>query len=107
MLKPTTIALAISVLMSVASADAGDPRCNAPPYGGTDAAFHALVNAWGDIINIVPMLTEICNEKFGGAPRTPLYTLGLTDQQIDGKSTEELALDTIQAAHDLYKRHPY
>jgi hypothetical protein len=91
-------------VIATPSARAGDPRCNAPPYGGTEVAFHAFVKNFGNVVDIVQVLSEVCNEKYSGASRRPLYTFGFTDDQIDSKNTEDLAVDMILALHDTMNR---
>jgi hypothetical protein len=83
---------------------AGDPRCNAPPYGGTVVAYKAFVSNFGHLAISATMLPGICNAKYGGADRTGLYNLGFTE--IDSKDTEELAVDTIIALKNLADKLP-
>jgi hypothetical protein len=93
--------VATFVVVASPAAHADDPRCSAPPYGGTVAGFQAFVKNFGHIVVPTQTLPAICNAKFSGAPRTGLYNLGFTDQQIDTKSTEDLAVDMIFALKNL------
>ena len=86
-------------LFSQARAD--DPRCNAPPYGGTIVEFQAFVKNFGALVVPTQILPAICNAKFGGADRTGLYNLGFTDQDIDSKDTEDLGVQMIIALKSL------
>jgi hypothetical protein len=88
-----------AALSSQARAD--DPRCNAPPYGGTVAKFQAFVQNFGALVVPTKILPAICNAKFGGADRTGLYNLGFTDQDIDSKDTEDLGVQMIIALKNL------
>lgn len=97
--KWLSVAALIAGACSAAHAD--DPRCSAPPYGGTVAGFQAFVKNFGHIVVPTNTLPAICNAKFSGASRTGLYNLGFTDQQIDTTSTEELAVDMIIALKNL------
>ena len=45
-------------------------------------------------------LQAICNMKFGGADRTPLYNLGLQNAEIDREDTSLLAMKMLKAAKD-------
>jgi hypothetical protein len=94
----------VSVLSSAARGD--DPRCNAPPYGGTVGKFQAFVKTFGALVVPTKILPAICNAKFGGADRTGLYNLGFTDEQIDKKDTEDLAVDMIIALKNLADKAP-
>ena len=87
--------------LSQALPQAGDPRCNAPPYGGTVAEFQAFVKNLGSIVTPTEFLPKICNMRYGGAPRTGLYNLGFTDEQIDAKDTVNLAVDVLPALKNL------
>jgi hypothetical protein len=79
------------------AAYAGDPRCNAPPYGGTVPEYKAIVANFGQIVVPTRVLSSVCNAKFSGTPRTALYNLGFTDAEIDAKDTEDLAVDMLNA----------
>ncbi len=82
-------------LGSAASAD--DLRCHAPPYGSTMTEFRAFVKDYGAIVAPTHILAAVCNAKYGGASRSGLYNLGLTDEEIDAKDTVVLAFDVIVA----------
>jgi hypothetical protein len=76
---------------------AADPRCSAPPYGGPDQAFKSFVTHFGQYVTPTKFLPAICEVKFGAADRTPMYNLGLTDRDIDGKDVADLWVDVLTA----------
>jgi hypothetical protein len=78
-----------------------DPRCDAPPYGGTAAEFQAFVRKYGHVVAPAKILSGICNAKSGRSSRTGLYRLGFSDSKIDAENTEILAADTIVALKKL------
>lgn len=80
---------------------ASNARCDAPPYGGTQADYQAFVSRFGRIIKPQKILAGICNAKFGNASRDGLHKLGLGDAKIDSESTERLGGDTIIALKNL------
>jgi hypothetical protein len=92
---------AVAVVALCCQGHADDPRCNAPPYGGTIAEFQAFVKNFGALVVPTKILPAICNAKFGGADRTGLYNLGFTDQDIDSKDTEDLGVQMIIALKNL------
>lgn len=97
------IVTAAFIFASSATAHAGDPRCDAPPYGGTIAGFKAFVKDFGAIVVPANVLPAVCNAKFGG-DRTALYNLGFTDHDIDAKDTEELAVEMIVKLNKLMNK---
>jgi hypothetical protein len=81
------------------TAQAADPRCAAPPYGGSPDKYRAFVNTYGKALDDPgKVLAEVCEMKFGGADRAPLHKLGITDIQIDAKATSDLAAAAVDAA---------
>jgi hypothetical protein len=101
-MRPSFVFAGAVVFVALSSqARADDPRCNAPPYGGTVAGFQAFVKNFGAIVTPTKMLPAICNVKFSGADRTGMYNLGFTDQDIDTKSTEDLAVQMVIALKNL------
>jgi hypothetical protein len=93
-----TLAAAIVVAVS-STAHAGDPRCNRPPYGGSPDRYRALTQAYSQTVDdLSTKLEGICNMKFGGADRTELLNLGLTNDAIDKADTSVLAVKLFQAA---------
>jgi hypothetical protein len=98
MSKLNRLALAATFVTVLApAAYAGDPRCNAPPYGSTMTEFKAFVKDYGNVVVPARMLAAVCNAKYGAASRTALYNLGFTDEEIDAKDTVILAFDMIVA----------
>jgi hypothetical protein len=87
-----------AALIAVASAaQAGDPRCDRPPYGGSPDRYRAVLEAYGkDLSGVTKTLEEICRMKFDGADRTALYRLQFKDEDIDRMDTEALALDMLR-----------
>jgi hypothetical protein len=80
---------------------ANDPRCNRPPYGGSPDRYRAALEAFGQKVEeAAKTLQAICNMKFGGADRTPLYNLGLKNADIDNEDTSLLAIKMLKAAKD-------
>src|SRR5260370_12289955 len=81
------------------AAHAADPRCAAPPYGGSPDKYRAFVNTYGKTLDDPGrILAEMCEMKFGGADRAALYKLGITDTQIDAKATSDLAAAAVDAS---------
>jgi hypothetical protein len=72
---------------------ASNPHCSAPPYGDTVANFKAFIAKYQaiDATSMVSILEHTCRAKFAGGDRRPLYTVGLTDQEIDAGSTAAVA----------------
>jgi hypothetical protein len=94
----------LSLVMACAAAlaavaQAADPRCSAPPYGGSPDKYRAFVNTYGKALDDPGrILAEMCEIKFGGADRAALYKLGITDAQIDAKATSDLAAAAVDAS---------
>ena len=92
--------LVVVVALNV-PAHADDPRCNRPPYGGSPDRYRAALEAFGQKVEeAAKTLQAICNMKFGGADRTPLYNLGLQNAEIDREDTSLLAMKMLKAAKD-------
>jgi hypothetical protein len=94
-------AIAVTLVAFSSQAHADDPRCNAPPYGGTVGGFQAFVKNFGALVVPTKILPAICNVKFSGADRTGMYNLGFTDQDIETKNTEDLAVQMVIALKNL------
>ena len=93
--------VAVAVVAPIAPAQANDPRCNRPPYGGSPDRYRAALEAFGEKVEgAVKTLEAICNMKFGGADRTPLYDLGLDNAEIDREDTSLLAIKILKAGKD-------
>jgi len=92
------LTFAAAALIAVASAaQADDPRCARPPYGGSPDRYRAVLEAYGqDLGKVTKTLEEICRMKFDGADRTPLYKLQYKDADINRMDTEALALDMLK-----------
>jgi hypothetical protein len=91
----------VAVMVMQTAAHAGDPRCNAPPYGGSVAEFKAFVESFGQIVTPATILPSICMAKFGGESRNALYNLGFTDEQIDKMN---LAVDFLDAVRKVARK---
>lgn len=96
------ILLASSFFAAVGHAN--DVRCSAPPYGDTVAAFQSFVKYFGQYVTPAKFLSGICEVKYGGADRSPLYNLGFTDKDIETKSTADLGVDMLTALRRLAKQ---
>lgn len=83
---------------------AADPRCSTPPYGGTVQEFQSFVKHFGSYVTPSKFLSSICEVKYGGADRTPMYNLGFTDRDIENKPLADLWVEVISAVHDLAKQ---
>jgi hypothetical protein len=103
--KLTQIWLVVTMSVSVVSlAHANDSRCNAPPYGDTVQAFQSFVKHFGQYVTPAKFLSGVCEVKFGGVDRTPMYNLGITDQDIESKPTIDLGVDVLTALRRLAKQ---
>jgi hypothetical protein len=92
------LSFAVALIAITSAAQAADPRCNQPPYGGSPDRYRAVLEAYGpNISKISPTLEEICRMKFDGADRAPLYKFKFKDEDIDRMDTEALALDMLKS----------
>jgi hypothetical protein len=82
------------------AAHAEDPRCKAPPYGGSEAGFKSFAQTFGVIVTPAKVLSGVCDAKFGG-DRTVLYNLGFTDADIDTRDTADLAIEMLGAIRNI------
>lgn len=91
------LSFAVALIAVTSAAQASDPRCARPPYGGSPDRYRAVLEAYGqDLGRVTKTLEEICRMKFDGADRAPLYKLQYKDQDIDRMDTEALALDMLK-----------
>lgn len=90
----------VLAMMPFIAANAEDPRCQAPPYGGSEAGFRSFATTFGTVVPPARILAAICNAKFGG-DRIALYNLGLTDADIDAMDTADLAVKMLNSVKDL------
>jgi hypothetical protein len=91
------LSLAAALIAVASAAQAGDPRCARPPYGGSPDRYRAVLEAYRqDLSRVTKTLEEICRMKFDGADRTALYQLQFKDEDIDRMDTEALALDILK-----------
>ncbi len=93
------VGLVLAVTPFIA-AHAEDPRCQAPPYGGSEAGFRSFAATFGTIVAPAKILAAICDAKFGGS-RVALYNSGLTDADIDAMDTADLAVKMLEAVKNL------
>lgn len=88
---------AAALIAVTSAAQAGDPRCTRPPYGGSPDRYRAVLEAYGqDLSRATKALEEICRMKFDGADRTALYKLQFKDEEINQMGVEALALDMLK-----------
>jgi hypothetical protein len=74
-------------------------HCSRPPYGDTVAKFKAFTAKYQatDATSLISILEMTCRAKFDGGDRKALYTVGLTDQEINTTSTATLAATWMNA----------
>jgi hypothetical protein len=104
MVTPRYLAFfALSLAFIGAPARAADPRCAAPPFGGSMASYQAFVKYFGKVVihgkPVVPdkVLADMCNAKFAKIDRAKLYPLGFTDLEFATKDPEVLGAHLITA----------
>ena len=91
------VLIVVTSIAVMSTAQAADPRCAHPPYGGSPDRYRAVLEAYGqDLGKVTKVLEEICRMKFDGADRAPLYKLKYKDVDIDRMDTEALALDMLK-----------
>ena len=91
------LSFAAALIAVSSAAQAADPRCDRPPYGGSPNRYRAVLEAYKqDPSQVAKTLEEICRMKFDGADRTALYKLQFKDEDIDRMDTEALALDMLR-----------
>jgi hypothetical protein len=91
------LSFAAALIAVTSAAQAADPRCARPPYGGSPDRYRAVLEAYGqNLAQVSKMLEEVCRMKFDGADRTSLYKLQYKDEDIDRMDTEALALDMLK-----------
>ena len=91
------VSFAATLIAITSAAQASDPRCERPPYGGSPDRYRAVLEAYGqDLGKVTKTLEEICRMKFDGADRTALYKLHYKDEEINQMDTEALALDMLK-----------
>jgi hypothetical protein len=91
------VSFAATLIAITSAAQASDPRCERPPYGGSPDRYRAVLEAYGhDLGQVTKTLEEICRMKFDGADRAALYKLQYKDEDIDRMDTEALALDMLK-----------
>ena len=91
------LSFAAALIAVTSAAQADDPRCARPPYGGSPDRYRAVLEAYRqDLGQVTKTLEEICRMKFDGADRTALYKLQYKDEDINRMDTEALALDMLK-----------
>jgi hypothetical protein len=91
------LSFAAAVIAVASAAQAADPRCDRPPYGGSPDRYRAVLEAYKqDAGQVAKTLEEICRMKFDHADRTALYKLQFKDEDIERMDTEALALDMLK-----------
>ena len=92
-----TLSFSAALIAVTTTAQAADPRCAKPPYGGSPDRYRAVLEAYKqDLGQVTRTLEGICRMKFEGADRTALYKLQFKDEDIDRMDTEALALDVLK-----------
>jgi hypothetical protein len=93
-----------SLMMVLASlawgdAQAHDARCDAAPYSVPSANYPALVRLITNLFGTpkTEIIANICDIKYNGSDRTPLYKLGITDEQIKETDTGTLVVKMLEA----------
>src|SRR6185437_12531637 len=78
------LSFAVVSIAVTSTAQADDPRCARPPYGGSPDRYRAVLEAYRqDLGKVTKTLEEICRMKFDGADRTALYKLHYKDEEIN------------------------
>jgi hypothetical protein len=90
----------VLAMLPFIAAHAEDPRCKAPPYGGTEAGFRSFAQTFGTLVTPARVLSVVCDAKFGG-DRTALYNLGFTDADINALDTADLAVQMLGAIRNI------
>jgi hypothetical protein len=91
------LSFAAALIAVTSAAQADDPRCARPPYGGSPDRYRAVLEAYGqDLGRATKALEGICRMKFDGADRSPLYKLQFNDEDINQMGTEALALEMLK-----------
>jgi hypothetical protein len=90
----------VLAILPVIAAHAEEPKCKAPPYGGTEAKFRSFAQTFGVLVTPSRVLSSVCDAKFGG-DRTMLYNLGFTDADIDARDTVNLAVEMLRAVRNI------
>ncbi|HEY4165772.1 MAG TPA: hypothetical protein VGM96_03320 [Reyranella sp.] len=91
------LSFAAALIAVTSAAQAADPRCDRPPYGGSPDRYRAVLEAYKqDLAQVAKTLEEICRMKFDGADRASLYKLQYKDEDINRMDTEALALDMLK-----------
>jgi hypothetical protein len=94
-MKAVLIAL---MLLAAPLAHAAD--CAGPTYGDTAenvVRLNEIFSGPGQWGEVMPLLTMVCKSKFEGATRAPLYSVGLTDKDIDAYGTARITLIWLTA----------
>jgi len=87
----TLTALLLVFVASIAHA----ADCNGPTYGDTVTNVVELneifdgPGQWGEVM---PLLAMVCKSKFEGASREPLYSIGLSNEDIETYGTARITL---------------
>lgn len=82
--------------------------CETPPYGSAVSTFKGFIAKWSgtDAISLVSILEMTCRAKHRTGDRRALYTVGLTDDEIDQEDPIKLADTWISATVDSIRRNP-
>jgi hypothetical protein len=98
------------ILASLAwgNAQAHDARCDAEPYSVPSANYPALVRLITNLFGTpkTEIIANICEIKYNGSDRTPLYKLGFTDVQINETDTATLVVKMLEALKKVLGAQP-
>jgi hypothetical protein len=102
-----------SLLIALASlawgnAQAHDARCDAEPYSVPSANYPALVRLITNLFGTpkTEIIANICDIKYNASDRTPLYKLGITDEQINETDTGTLVVKMLEALKKVLGAQP-
>jgi hypothetical protein len=75
-----------------------EKRCESPPYGDSESNFKRFIQRYGSIdpTSTIAVIRNVCRAKLNIQNRDPLYSVGLTDADIDRESTMELASNWLR-----------
>lgn len=81
--------------------DVSKSKCNAPPYGATVNEYKTFMKTSVPGIHKKDFHAAIelmCNVKFTDGDRSIINQMGITDEDINNKSTAELAIDLLKGS---------
>jgi hypothetical protein len=102
------LAAVVLSLAAYSGARAHDARCDAAPYSVPAQNYPALVRLLTNLFGTpnTELIANICEIKYNGADRAPLYKLGITDDQIHETDTGTLVVKALEAMKKLLNAPP-